>query len=71
MPGAVARTSTYALNNATLPCLLKIANKGWKQALKEDEHLRAGLNICAGKVTNAPVAQSLGYAFVPAIDCVQ
>lgn len=63
MPGAVARTSTYALNNATLPYLLKLADKGWKRALKEDEHLRNGLNVCAGKVTNAPVAEALGYDY--------
>lgn len=64
MPGAVARTSTYALNNATLPYLLRLAGKGWKQALKDDEHLRNGLNVCAGKVTYAPVAEALGYAYM-------
>jgi alanine dehydrogenase len=61
MPGAVARTSTYALNNATLPHALAIANLGWKEALKRDKHLLAGLNVWAGKVTYAAVARDLGY----------
>ncbi len=60
MPGAVARTSTYALNNATLPHVVNLANKGWKQALNDDIHLRAGLNVSAGKVTCAPVAAAQG-----------
>ena len=64
MPGGVARTSTYALNNATLPFTLALANKGWKQALKDDAHLLNGLNVWSGKVTNEPVAQALGYEFV-------
>jgi alanine dehydrogenase len=53
MPGAVARTSTFALNNATLPFILAIAGKGWREALSEDPHLRNGLNIHAGSVTLA------------------
>jgi len=61
MPGAVARTSTYALNNVTLPHALSIANLGWKAALARDAHLLAGLNVWAGKVTCAPVAEALGY----------
>jgi len=64
MPGAVPRTSTYALNHATLPFVLALADKGWRQALRDDEHLRAGLNLCAGQVCNAEVAQALGYAAV-------
>lgn len=64
MPGAVARTSTYALNNATLPHALAIANLGWQAALRRDPHLLAGLNVWAGKVTCAPVATALGYAVV-------
>jgi len=60
MPGAVARTSTFALNNATLPFTLALANKGWRKALADDPHLRAGLNIAAGKVTHAAVAEALG-----------
>lgn len=66
MPGGVARTSTYALNNTTLPHAVKIANLGWKAALSKDAHLRNGLNVCNGKVTCEPVAQSLGYDYVPA-----
>ena len=64
MPGGVPRTSTFALNNATLPFVLAIANKGWKGALTEDTHLRNGLNIAFGKVTCEPVAQALGHAYV-------
>jgi len=62
MPGGVPRTSTYALNNATLPFVLALANKGWKQALADDAHLRNGLNVAAGKVTCREVAHDLGYA---------
>ena len=62
MPGGVPRTSTYALNNATLPYVLALANKGWQQALKDDAHLRNGLNVAAGKVTCREVANDLGYA---------
>jgi len=60
MPGAVPRTSTYALNNATLPFVLALADKGWKAALQRDPHLRSGLNICQGRVTHREVAQTLG-----------
>lgn len=56
MPGAVARTATLGLNNATIPFTLALAKKGWKQALCDDEHLRNGLNICEGKVTYKAVA---------------
>ncbi|ROS05749.1 alanine dehydrogenase [Sinobacterium caligoides] len=64
MPGGVARTSTMALTNATLPFAIALANKGAKQALLDDEHLMAGLNVHDGHVTNRPVAEALGYAFV-------
>jgi alanine dehydrogenase len=64
MPGAVARTSTFALNHATLPFALAIADKGWRQALKDDLHLRAGLNVADGKVTCQPVAEALGLKYV-------
>src|SRR5688572_11276458 len=64
MPGGVPRTSTFALNNATLPFVLTLANKGWKRALAEDPHLRNGLNIAFGKVTCKPVAEALGYEHV-------
>ncbi|MEZ5656238.1 MAG: alanine dehydrogenase [Sphingobium sp.] len=66
MPGAVARTSTYALNNVTLPHALAIADFGWRAALQADPHLRAGLNVCEGKVTCEPVANDLGYEYTPA-----
>ncbi|MEZ5537503.1 MAG: alanine dehydrogenase [Thiolinea sp.] len=66
MPGGVARTSTYALNNATLPHALQIADKGWQQALQDDLHLRNGLNVWNGKVTCKPVARDLGYDWFPA-----
>ncbi|BEV02271.1 alanine dehydrogenase [Novosphingobium olei] len=63
MPGAVARTSTYALNNVTLPHALRIADLGWKEALRRDAHLAAGLNVHGGKVTYEAVARELGYDF--------
>jgi alanine dehydrogenase len=66
MPGGVPRTSTFALNNATLPFVLALAGKGWRRALADDAHLRNGLNIAAGKVTCRPVAEALGYAHVEA-----
>ena len=66
MPGAVARTSTFALNNATIAHALVLADKGWKQALKDDLHLRRGLNVALGKVTYEAVAQDLGYSYLPA-----
>ena len=66
MPGGVARTSTYALNNVTLPFALAIANKGWKKALADDPHLLNGLNVANGKVTYKAVADDLGYAYVAA-----
>jgi alanine dehydrogenase len=66
MPGAVARTSTFALNNATLPFALALADKGWKQALKDDVHLREGLNVCEGKIACKPVADAHGLAYAPA-----
>ena len=66
MPGAVARTSTFALNNVTLPFTLALADKGWKQALIQDAHLREGLNVCEGKVTCEPVAEAHGLPYVSA-----
>ncbi len=68
MPGAVARTSTYALNNVTLPHALRIANMGWKDALRADKHLAEGLNVHEGKVTYEAVARELGYDYVPVED---
>ncbi|MEL6373058.1 MAG: alanine dehydrogenase [Pseudomonadota bacterium] len=66
MPGAVPKTSTHALNNATLPFTLALADKGWQRALKDDIHLRAGLNVWDGKITCEPVAEALGKPFTPA-----
>jgi alanine dehydrogenase len=66
MPGAVARTSTLALNNATLPHALALANHGWQAAMRADTHLLAGLNVCQGKVTYEAVAGALGLAYTPA-----
>lgn len=63
MPGGVPRTSTYALNNVTLPHVVALANKGYKQALKDDRWLRNGLNVHRGKITQQEVAQDLGYDF--------
>ncbi len=66
MPGAVARTSTFALNNVTLPFTLALADKGWRKALSDDRHLRAGLNVHDGKVTCEPVAEAHGLGYVSA-----
>jgi alanine dehydrogenase len=66
MPGAVARTSTFALNNATIGHAVALANKGWKQALKDNPHLKNGLNVANGQVTYEAVAKDLGYAYVNA-----
>ena len=66
MPGAVARTSAFALNNATLPFILKLANLGADAAMAEDPHLAAGLNVSGGKIRNEPVAEALELEFVPA-----
>jgi alanine dehydrogenase len=66
MPGAVARTSTLALNNATLPFALALADNGWRRALREDGHLRAGLNVAHGAITHEAVAAALGLPFMPA-----
>ncbi len=60
MPGAVARTSTLALGNATMPFMLALADKGWKQACADDPHLLAGLNVHAGQLTCDAVGQALG-----------
>jgi len=66
MPGAVARTSTFALNNATIGHVLALAGKGWRRALGDDPHLRHGLNVCQGNVTFEAVARALGYDYMPA-----
>jgi alanine dehydrogenase len=60
MPGNVAQTSTYALNNATLPFVLALADKGWQQALQDDPHLRSGLNVAEGRIVHEAVARQQG-----------
>jgi len=70
MPGAVPRTSTFALNNATLPYIVNIANKGYKAALLDDPHLLNGLNVYKGKVTCRSVAESLGLEYVDASEAL-
>ncbi|TDR73811.1 alanine dehydrogenase [Paludibacterium purpuratum] len=71
MPGGVARTSTLALSNATLPFALELANKGWAGALLDNVHLRNGLNICRGKVTYEAVAKDLGYQYVEPVEAIK
>ena len=70
MPGGVPRTSTYALNNVTLPFATALADKGAKQALLDDPHLRNGLNVHAGKVTHRGVADDLGYNYTDAAEAL-
>ena len=65
MPGAVPLTSALALNNAVLPYALKLADKGWKAALRADQNLRAGLNVCYGEITYESVAKALNLPFNP------
>jgi alanine dehydrogenase len=65
MPGAVPRTSTFALNNATRPFVLALADKGWRRALAEDRHLRDGLNVFDGKITQRAVAEALNLPYTP------
>jgi len=66
MPGAVPRTSTYALNHATLPFVLELAEEGWSDACRTNRHLRNGLNIHGGRVTHPAVAEALGIDLLPA-----
>ena len=66
MPGAVARTSTFALNNATMPFMLALADKGFAQAARDDIHLKAGINVHAGEVTYEAVARDLNLNYRPA-----
>ena len=65
MPGAVPRTSTYALTNVTLKYALMIANMGWKEAVQKDDALRKGVNILNGKVSYKQVADDLGLPYEP------
>jgi alanine dehydrogenase len=66
MPGAVARTSTFALNNATIGHAVALADKGWKRAMQANPHLKNGLNVCQGHVTYEAVAHGLGYPYISA-----
>ena len=70
MPGAVPATSTFALNNVTLPHVLRLADKGYRRALADDPHLRNGLNVHEGEVTCREVAEALGYPYLPPDDAL-
>jgi len=70
MPGGVARTATFALNNATLPFVIALANKGYQRALREDKHLAAGLNVHEGNLTHPAVASALGMPYVSPAELV-
>lgn len=70
MPGGVPRTSTFALNNATLPFVIALANSGYKEAMKRDRHLMNGLNICRGKITYKAVSEALHQPYTPAEEMV-
>ncbi len=71
MPGAVARTSTIALGNATMPFMIALANKGWKEACAADPHLMNGLNTHAGKLTYAAVGEALGLDYISTADALK
>jgi alanine dehydrogenase len=68
MPGAVPRTATLALNNATLPYIMRLANKGYRAALRDDSHFCDGLNVCRGMITNAAVADALNKTYVSPLE---
>jgi alanine dehydrogenase len=70
MPGAVARTSTYALNAATLGHAKRLARHGWKDAMRSDPHLLEGLNVCEGKLTIEAVAEAQGLDWVSGESCL-
>jgi len=65
MPGAVARTSTAALTNATLPYAIEIANKGWKKAMQDNKEIKLGANVIKGKVTFKAVSDAFGLDYIP------
>ncbi|MEF3367794.1 NAD(P)-dependent oxidoreductase, partial [Methylocystis sp. 9N] len=71
MPGVTPRTSTFALNNATLPFTLALANKGWRRALQDDPHLRTGLEISGGRVLSPPVAAAHGLPLSPELNVLE
>ena len=70
MPGGVPRTSTFALNNATLPFALSLANFGYKEAMRRNRHLMNGLNVCNGKITYKAVAEAVKTAYTPAEEMI-
>jgi alanine dehydrogenase len=70
MPGAVARTSTMALTNATLPYALEIANKGWKAAMQESDEIKLGANVINGKITYSAVADAFNLSYTPIDDLI-
>lgn len=70
MPGSVANTSTFALTNATLPYVVRLADKGWREALRGDEALALGLNTHAGVLTNEPVGLAHGLSYTPVTDII-
>jgi alanine dehydrogenase len=70
MPGSVPNTSTYALTNVTMPYAVALANKGWKQALRDDKALALGLNTHAGKVTYPAVAQAFNMSLLDLADAI-
>jgi alanine dehydrogenase len=70
MPGAVPRTSTYALDHATLPFVKVLAGRGVIEALRADPHLRNGLNVCRGRITRKEVADALGHPYVDALQAL-
>ena len=70
MPGGVPRTSTFALNKATLPYLVKLADKGYQKALSEDKNFLAGLNVCQGKVTYKAVADVFGHKYISPMEAI-
>jgi alanine dehydrogenase len=71
MPGAVARTSTFALSNVTAPFVLEIADKGYARALMANPHLRDGLNVHEGEITHKAVAGALNLPYVPASEALK
>ena len=71
MPGGVANTSTFALNNVTLPYVSAIADKGYRQACLEDPHLLAGLNVHHGRITHEAVARDLGLPYTPPLQALE
>ncbi len=68
MPGALAKTSTMALTNATLPYAVEIANKGWERAMKENPEIKLGANVVKGKITYQAVADAFGLEYTPIDD---